>query len=57
MIDPELLAYLAAMEQRLRGETQKAKDEISAAARDMQTELLRYIGNVAEPFHRAHAAH
>ena len=50
MIDPELLAYLQAMEQRLRDETQKAKEETIAAARDMQTEVLRYIGNVAEPF-------
>src|SRR5437763_2553759 len=33
-----------------RGEIQHAKDEMIAASRDMQTEVLRYIGNVAEPF-------
>ena len=33
----------------LRGEIQHAKDESIAAARDMQTEVITFIGSMTEP--------
>ena len=36
--------------QEVRTEIQHAKDESIASAREMQTEVIRYIANVAEPF-------
>jgi ribosomal protein S24E len=64
-MDSELQKYLEQMEVRLgtsfrtelqemrtelRMEIQHAKDETIASAREMQTEVIRYIGNTAEPF-------
>ena len=53
-MDPELREYLEQMEGRLeksfRTEIQNSKDETIASAREMQTEVIRYIGNIAEPF-------
>ena len=49
-MDAELQKFLEQMEARLRAEIQHAKDESIASAREMQTEVIRYIANVAEPF-------
>lgn len=64
-MDAELQKFLEQMEARLtahtdkkieqletglRTEIQHAKDESIASAREMQTEVIRYIANVAEPF-------
>ena len=44
------LREIEASTQSLRGEIQHAKDDAIAASRQMQTEVIRYIGAVAEPF-------
>src|SRR5436305_478878 len=60
-MDSELQQFLEQMETRLRAEfqhlgaelraeIQHAKDETIASAREMQTEVIRYIGNTAESF-------
>ena len=49
-MDTELQKYLEKMEARLETAIQHAKDESIASAREMQTEVIRYIANVAEPF-------
>ena len=50
IMDSELQKYLEQMEARLGAAIERAKDESIASAREMQTEVLRYIGNTAEPF-------
>ena len=60
-MDSELQKFLEQMEARLgtsfrseiqqvRTEIQHARDEGIASAREMQTEIIRYIGNTAEAF-------
>ncbi len=53
-MDSELQKFLEQMEARLetcfRTAIEHAKDESIASAREMQTEVIRYIANVAEPF-------
>ena len=64
-MDADLQQYLEHMEARLttgfrteiqnvktelRAEIQNSKDETIASAREMQTEVIRYIANIAEPF-------
>ena len=49
-IETRLGGEIEASTQSLRGEIQHAKDDAIAASRQMQTEVIRYIGAVAEPF-------
>lgn len=53
-MDSELQKYLEQMEARLetsfRTAIEHAKDESIASSREMQTEVIRYIGNTAESF-------
>lgn len=45
-----LRAEIHEVETKLRAEIHSAKDEMIQGARDMQTEVIRYIGNLAEQF-------
>ena len=49
-IETRLGGEIEASAQSLRGEIQHAKDDAIAASRQMQTEVIRCIGAVAEPF-------
>ena len=45
----ELLGEIQHAKDGLRGEIQHAKDESIAASRDMQTEVITFIGSMTEP--------
>jgi hypothetical protein len=49
-VQTTLRAEIHEIQTKLRAEIHSAKDEMIQGARDMQTEVIRYIGNLAEQF-------